>query len=234
MVRTATVSRPARKSASSDWKPDPSRHYRWKPRSGANAAKSSTATATTATDKARPYVGRFAPTPSGDLHLGSLYTAVASFLDARAHGGRWLVRIEDLDRPREVAGSADGILRTLEAFGFEWDGEIVCQRDRTRLYVDALQTLEARSLTFQCSCSRLQLEDETRYPGTCRVRPAASSVPTATRLRVEQGSILFRDRIQGSYRQDLAAGSLTDAWAWAIGQWNVEKVPKRLNMRVNG
>jgi len=276
------------------------------------------------------------------LHLGSLYTAVASFLDARAHGGRWLLRIEDLDRPREVPGSADGILRTLEAFGFEWDGEIVCQRDRTRLYVDALQTLEARSLTFQCSCSRLQLEDETRYPGTCRVRPAASSVPTATRLRVDQGSILFRDRIQGSYRQDLAAavgdvilkrrdqifayllavvvddgaqgvshvvrgadlldntprqiylqgllglplpayahvpvltepddtklaksrrsvradadaalpqllavfsmlglappdplagGSLNDAWAWAIGQWNVEKVPKRLNMRVNG
>ena len=276
------------------------------------------------------------------MHLGSLYTAVASFLDARAHGGRWLLRIEDLDQPREVPGSADGILRTLEAFGFEWDGEVVRQRDRTQLYIDALRTLEARNLTFECSCSRLQLEDETRYPGTCRVRPAASSVPTAIRLRVQQGSILFRDRIQGSYRQDLAAavgdvilkrrdqifayllavvvddgaqgvshivrgadlldntprqiylqgllglplpvyahvpvltepddtklaksrrsvradadaampqllavfsmlglsppdslpaGSLTDAWAWAIRQWNVEKVPKRLNMRVNG
>src|SRR5216683_612221 len=225
MDRTATVSRPARKSASSVWKPGPSPPCRWKRRSGANAAKSSTATATTATAEAQPrslsdlgpsaatmalsptgsYVGRFAPTPSGELHVGSLYTAVASFLDARAHGGRWLLRVEDLDRPREVPGSADGILRTLEAFGFEWDGEIVCQRDRTRLYVDALQTLEARSLTFQCSCSRLQLEDETRYPGTCRVRPAASRVPTATRLRVEQEFILFCDRIQGMYRQDVAA-----------------------------
>src|SRR5579863_6989340 len=165
MAPTATVWRPARKSASNDWKPGPSRHYRWKPRSGANAAKSSTATATTATDKAQ-YVGRFAPTPSGDLHLGSLYTAVASFLDARAHGGRWLLRIEDLDRPREVAGSADGILRTLQAFGFEWDGEIVRQRDRTQHYVDALQNLQARDLTFECSCSRLQLEDESRYPGS--------------------------------------------------------------------
>jgi glutamyl-Q tRNA(Asp) synthetase len=149
------------------------------------------------------YVGRFAPTPSGDLHLGSLYAAAASFLDARAHGGRWLLRMEDLDRPREAAGSAASILRTLEAFGFEWDGEIVRQRDRTELYADALQALQDRNLTFECSCSRLQLEDESRYPGTCRARPSAS-VPTATRLRVEPGSILFSDRIQGTYRQDVA------------------------------
>src|ERR1700704_710787 len=150
MDRTATVSRPAKKSASSVWKPVPSRHYRWKRRSGANAAKSSTATATTATDKARPYVGRFAPTPSGDLHLGSLYTAVASYLDARAHGGRWLLRIEDLDRPREVTGSADGILRTLERFGFEWDG-LTRQSERSRLYVDALHQLQAQHRTFACT-----------------------------------------------------------------------------------
>src|SRR5712692_5424916 len=143
MVRTATASKPARKSASSVWKPGLSPHCRWKPRSGANAAKSNTATATTATDNTQPYVGRLAPRPSGDLHLGALYTAVASFLDARAHGGRWLLRIDDLDRPREVAGSADGILRTLQAFGFEWDGELVRQRDRTQLYADALRTLEA-------------------------------------------------------------------------------------------
>src|SRR6266403_347848 len=198
MDRTATASRPARKSASSAWKPGPSRRCRWKPRSGANAAKSSTATATTATDRAQPaepvgtptgsYVGRFAPTPSGELHLGSLYTAAASFLDARAHGGLWLLRIEDLDRPREVAGSADGILRTLEAFGFEWDGRIVRQRDRTRLYADALQSLEARNLTFQCSCSRSHLAEESRYPGTCRMRPAASTVPTATGLCARPGT----------------------------------------------
>ncbi len=134
-----------------------------------------------------------------------MYAAAASFLDARAHGGRWLLRIEDLDRPREVAGSAAGILQTLEAFGFEWDGEIVRQRDRTDRYAAALQSLQSRNLTFECSCSRLQLEDETRYPGTCRARPTDRGVPTATRLRVEPGTILFSDRIQGSYRQDVAA-----------------------------
>jgi glutamyl-Q tRNA(Asp) synthetase len=137
------------------------------------------------------------------LHLGSLYTAVASYLDARAHGGRWLVRIEDLDRPREVAGSAARMLRTLEAFGFEWDGEVARQCDRHELYAAALQKLNERSATFECSCSRLQLEDEARYPGTCRIRPA-SRVATATRLRVEPGRVSFSDRIQGIYRQDVA------------------------------
>ena len=137
--------------------------------------------------------------------MGSLYTAVASFLDARAHRGSWLLRIEDLDRPREVAGSADGILRTLQAFGFEWDGEILLQRDRGEGYADALRALRRRHLTFECSCSRLQLEDETRYPGTCRVHPPAAGVATATRLRVEPGTIQFSDRIQGTYRQEVSA-----------------------------
>jgi glutamyl-Q tRNA(Asp) synthetase len=150
-------------------------------------------------------VGRFAPTPSGDLHLGSLYTAVASYLDARSHRGRWLLRIEDVDRPREVAGSAAGIQRTLEAFGFSWDGDIVRQRDRSDIYADALQSLRERDLTFECSCSRLQLEDDSRYPGTCRARPSVSGVATATRLLAEPGHIQFCDRIQGTYRQDVAA-----------------------------
>jgi glutamyl-Q tRNA(Asp) synthetase len=149
-------------------------------------------------------VGRFAPTPSGGLHLGSLYTAVASYLDARWHKGSWLLRIEDVDGAREVAGSADGILRTLQAFGFEWDGGIVRQRDRSAIYAGALASLRERSLTFECSCSRLQLEDESRYPGTCRARPSVSDVPTATRLRVEPGHIQICDRIQGTYRQDVA------------------------------
>jgi glutamyl-Q tRNA(Asp) synthetase len=138
------------------------------------------------------------------LHLGSLYAAAASFLDARAHGGRWLVRIEDLDPPREVAGSAAGILRTLQAFGFEWDGEPVRQSRRTECYADALRNLYERGLTFQCSCSRLQLEEEIRYPGTCRERRAVT-VPTATRLRIEPGRVMFCDRIQGTYSQDVAA-----------------------------
>src|SRR6202789_847949 len=141
MDPTATASRPARKSASSDWKPDPLPPCRWKLRSGANAAKSSTATATTGTARKPPYVGRFAPTPSGDLHLGSLYTAVASFLDARAHGGRWLLRLEDLDRRREVAGAGGRILGTLEAFGFEWAGGIVRARARVDHFLTALETL---------------------------------------------------------------------------------------------
>jgi glutamyl-Q tRNA(Asp) synthetase len=139
------------------------------------------------------------------LHLGSLYTAAASYLDARAHGGRWLLRIEDLDRPREIAGSAAAILQTLQAFGFEWDDEVVRQRDRIERYADALQTLQRRHLTFECSCSRLQLEEESRYPGTCRVRPSMPGVPTAARLRIEPGFVMFSDRIQGSYRQDVAA-----------------------------
>jgi glutamyl-Q tRNA(Asp) synthetase len=113
------------------------------------------------------------------------------------------VRLEDLDRAREAAGSAARILGTLQAFGFEWDAEIVRQRDRAELYAAALQSLRDRHLTFECSCSRLQLEDESSYPGTCRAGPAFG-VPTATRLRVDPGFVLFCDRIQGTYRQDVA------------------------------
>ena len=113
------------------------------------------------------------------------------------------MRIEDLDRPREVAGSADGILRTLERFGFEWDS-LTRQSERSELYVDALRDLEARHLTFACTCSRAQLEDELRYPGTCRDRQAAAGVPSATRLRVDSREIRFTDRIQGTFRQQLA------------------------------
>ena len=138
------------------------------------------------------------------MHLGSLYTAVASYLDARAHGGRWLLRIEDLDRPREAPGSADGIVRALEQFGFEWDGPIMRQYDRREHYQAALRRLEAERLTFACTCSRAQLEDELRYPGTCRERSPAPPIPAASRLRVEPGFITFTDRIQGRFRQNVA------------------------------
>ena len=173
-----------------------------------NGAKNNTATATTATadTAAQPgYTGRFAPSPSGDLHLGSLYTAAASYLDARANGGRWLVRLEDLDVPRMVAGSAAGILRTLDAFGFQWDGEVAYQSGRVERYTSALETLRSRGLTFECSCSRSQLADEERYPGYCRVAPRLAGAPTAIRLRIEPGYLQFTDRIQGAFRQDVAA-----------------------------
>ncbi len=150
-------------------------------------------------------MGRFAPSPTGELHLGSLYTAAASFLDARSHGGRWLVRMEDVDRSREVPGAAAGILRTLEAFGFEWDGEVLRQSDRSDHYAAAIETLRARGLTFECSCSRQDLAGQERYPGHCRGGPRNTSVATATRLKIEPQTITFDDRIQGSCTQDVAS-----------------------------
>ncbi len=150
-------------------------------------------------------MGRFAPSPTGELHLGSLYTAAASFLDARAHGGHWLVRMEDVDRSREVPGAAAGILRTLEEFGFEWDGPVLRQSERGEHYAAAIQTLRAAGLTFECSCSRQDLAGRERYPGYCRDGPRNSNTATATRLRIERQLITFADRVQGSFTQDVAA-----------------------------
>jgi len=153
------------------------------------------------------YVGRFAPSPTGDLHLGSLYTAAASFLDARAHRGRWLVRMEDVDRPRVVAGSAERILATLAAFGFEWHGEVLRQSDRNDAYAAALDDLSRRGLTFACSCSRQDLADEPRYPGHCRDGPRQPNPDLGVRLRVDPGFVQFVDCIQGVFRQDVALAS---------------------------
>jgi glutamyl-Q tRNA(Asp) synthetase len=164
------------------------------------------------------YVGRFAPSPTGDLHLGSLYAAAASYLDARAHRGRWLVRMEDIDRPRIVAGSADRILATLQAFGFEWDGEVLRQSDRDAAYAAVLEDLGRRGLTFACSCSRRDFADAARYPGHCRAGPRQPDDALAIRLRVDPGHVQFTDRIQGAFRQDvsLASGDLIlkrrDGW----------------------
>jgi glutamyl-Q tRNA(Asp) synthetase len=137
--------------------------------------------------------------------VGSLYTAAASYLDARTHRGRWLIRIEDVDEPRVVPGSAAGMLQTLERFGFEWDGETVYQSSRTPRYAAAVSALRGRGLTFECSCSRSQLADADRYPGHCRARPRNPGAATATRVRVEPGFIEFTDRIHGKFRQDVAA-----------------------------
>lgn len=172
--------------------------------------KSSTATATTATadggrPRTLPYVGRFAPSPTGDLHLGSLYTAAGAYLESRSHRGRFLVRIEDLDRPREVPGAAGRILATLETFGFEWDGAVMRQSARSDQYAAALQSLTERDLLFACTCSRSQLPGSAPYPGTCRTLRLPSGPGAALRIRVEPDEIVFTDRVQGEFRQDLAA-----------------------------
>ena len=153
-------------------------------------------------------IGRFAPSPSGPLHFGSLVAALASWLDARAAGGRWLVRIEDLDQPRVQRGAADEILRTLERLGLYWDGEVVFQGRRLALYEQALARLAD---TYLCACSRREIADSAVslaadgaqvYPGTCRAGLATGKSARALRIRVE-GAITFRDRVKGELSQDL-------------------------------
>jgi glutamyl-Q tRNA(Asp) synthetase len=136
--------------------------------------------------------------------------ALGSYADARAHGGAWLVRMEDLDRPREVRGAADGILRTLDAFGFEWDGPVLYQSTRTEVYADALERLRAEGLTFPCSCSRREIAraglpgpEGALYPGTCRVAIRPDRPARTVRLRIDTPPIGFTDRVQGPFVQDL-------------------------------
>ena len=166
-------------------------------------------TATLPTD----YIGRFAPSPTGLLHIGSLLTALASYADARANRGKWLVRMEDLDPPREMPGAATHILHTLEAFGFEWDGEVVWQSRRHSLYRDALGRLKEKGLLYPCYCSRkdwqvaaAQGADGFVYNGRCR-RPEDrphTDKPPAWRIRVNDETIGFDDGIVGHYAQNLA------------------------------
>jgi glutamyl-Q tRNA(Asp) synthetase len=154
------------------------------------------------------YVGRFAPSPTGALHFGSLLAALASWLDARSAGGRWLLRMEDLDAPRVVPGAADRILRQLEAFGLEWDGPVVYQSARLDRYQDALQKLRAH--TYPCACTRKELEDSALgidgsriYPGTCRGGLAPGKAGRALRIRTDDRPIHFADRLQGEISQCL-------------------------------
>lgn len=164
------------------------------------------------------YCGRFAPSPTGPLHFGSLVAALASFCDARAAGGRWLLRIEDVDLGRARAGADAAILRTLEAYGFRWDAAVVRQSGRTALYRAALATLRDAGAVYPCGCSRRVLaaaaigpSGERIYPGTCRgglAPPPPPGSALAWRLAVEPGDaarIAFRDRLQGPQAQDLAA-----------------------------
>ena len=159
-----------------------------------------------------PYRGRFAPSPSGPLHFGSLVAALGSYLDARAQGGEWLLRIEDVDEPRTAPGAADGILRTLEGFGFEWDGEVIIQSRRLDLYHAALVRLQLDGDVFPCACSRSEIAAASRlpsvdggllYPGTCRAGLAEGKAARSWRLRVPDREFCFLDRVQGETRQNL-------------------------------
>ncbi|HOY02906.1 tRNA glutamyl-Q(34) synthetase GluQRS [Zoogloea sp.] len=159
-----------------------------------------------------PPVGRFAPSPSGPLHFGSMVAALGSCLSARSRQGRWLLRIEDVDLPRSVPGAADGILRTLEAFGFAWDGEVVWQSRRTAAYREAFARLKADGQLFGCACTRKEMADSglardgtRRYPGTCRAGLPAGREARAWRLRVPPGRIVFLDGIQGRIEEDVSA-----------------------------
>lgn len=159
-----------------------------------------------------PYRGRFAPSPTGPLHFGSIIAALGSYLDARANGGEWLLRMEDIDGPRTVPGAADEILRTLEHLGFEWDGEVAVQSRRIDLYHAALVRLQLDGEVYPCACSRREItERATRasidggavYPGSCRAGIGTGRAANAWRLKVEDREISFTDRIQGVHAQNL-------------------------------
>ena len=154
------------------------------------------------------YRGRFAPSPTGPLHFGSVVAALASYLDARRHQGEWLVRIDDIDRLRERPGSASHILSTLERFGMHWDGDVVYQSQRRQFYQQALEELHADGLIYGCNCSRKQVAAVAApgiegfiYPGSCRNSNIMQAESHSLRLRTNNHAIHFDDRIQGAVVQ---------------------------------
>ena len=161
----------------------------------------------------RTYIGRFAPSPTGPLHFGSLLAALASYLDARANRGRWLVRIEDVDTTRCDAAFASAILSTLSAFGMRWDGEVQIQTQRQHRYDEALRRLVQAGRIYACDCSRREVADSALtgidgpvYPGTCRNKqlPMTSAAkPTALRFAVEAATVEWKDQLQGLLAQHL-------------------------------
>lgn len=162
------------------------------------------------------YRGRFAPTPSGPLHIGSLVAALGSYLDACAQGGEWLVRIEDVDPPRVVPGAADAILHALDRFGFEWQGSVVYQSQRAEAYAVALARLAEAGQIYSCACTRKHLADHARrgvdgavYPGTCRHQPPGRA-GQAQRFRVPDIRVVF---------QDACLGRVACALAWECGDF---------------
>ena len=158
------------------------------------------------------YRGRFAPSPTGPLHFGSIVAAVGSFLEARTRGGEWLVRMEDLDPPRVVPGAADSILRTLEACGMQWDGAIVRQSARSGAYHATLHRLRERGVVYPCACSRRDIADSAAagfegpvYPGTCRAGLPPGKTARALRVNTRGANVTFDDALQGTVAHDLEA-----------------------------
>ncbi len=157
-------------------------------------------------------IGRFAPSPSGPLHFGSLIAAVGSYCLARQNGGKWLLRMEDLDPPRVVSGAADEILSALDKLGLHWDGEVVWQSQRTEAYVEAVEKLRQRGLVFDCACTRKEIllsaphpgEDGPIYPGTCRNGLRPGRKPRALRIEVTKEQVCFRDGVFGPLQQVLS------------------------------
>lgn len=181
--------------------------------------------------RAIPYVGRFAPSPTGPLHAGSLVAALASRLDALAHRGRWLLRIEDLDAPREAPGAADAILHVLSRLGFAHDGEIVRQSRRNAAYREAFERLRAGGLVYPCACTRREIADsivhtgqrqyrgELVYPGTCRNGLPAGRSARAWRVRVDEARIAWCDRSAGRFEEALATSVGDFVLRRADGPW---------------
>jgi glutamyl-Q tRNA(Asp) synthetase len=157
------------------------------------------------------YRGRFAPSPTGPLHFGSLVAALGSYLQARHRGGEWLVRIEDLDPPREVAGASDHILLTLERYGFEWDGGVWYQSRRHEIYLEVLEALAREGLSYRCGCSRKQVAEQQQrlglpagvYPASCRGNQASRHSRHAIRVNTEGQRVAFLDGVQGPIEQDV-------------------------------
>ncbi|MEG2431378.1 MAG: tRNA glutamyl-Q(34) synthetase GluQRS [Acinetobacter sp.] len=148
------------------------------------------------------YVGRFAPSPTGPLHFGSLITAVASYCDAKANQGTWLVRIEDTDIPRIYPGSEEHILRAMEVFQLEPDAEIIFQKDRLDIYEGVIQQLRQQGLVYACQCTRKMLGSNHIYQDTCRDLGLAFE-HQAIRLKIEDVEICFEDRLQGRHCSEL-------------------------------
>lgn len=149
------------------------------------------------------YIGRFAPSPSGPLHDGSLVAAMASYLDARAHEGQWLLRIEDIDTPRTRPGADHAIMEQLKSLDMHWDAAPIWQSQRLSRYQAVFDRLHAQSMVYGCACRRREL-GQGPYPGTCRNGLARGRLPRAWRLRVPQGVVHFHDRWAGPQRQDPA------------------------------